>query len=541
MNKKIQKKLSKYSSVTGAFVLVASSANAAVIYTDVNPDVTVIGSGTYNLDLNNDLTADFSIEVSSSSFGSTSRIRNLYAGRIGYSGNNAVARNASYYGALLNTNVSVNASLAWAPYRQTLARSYFRSSSYSGSMYTYSSMNGPWLNATDKFIGLRFEIAGQTHYGWARLDTRLDSTGGEFTIKDYAYESFSGVGILTGDTGGPPADSTTALTLADNSDNYNSSDFLLGFTKAANEAEVSEYRVVLVPTADVPGFTLNDAIGAPTSGYYSITPNGTNFSDTLRNGLTDYNGVPIVLDSNYQAFIVSVPAAGFGYNISAPSNPTALSSPPPTEVATNLIINDIADNKDGSDLQLMFDKAQDESTVSEYRVIIVPKTSLSSMDLNAANSTPEAFLTKISPTGSNITEVFNASTLDFLGASIVENKAYHAFVLSVGTNLVAGNALSAMSNELTLETVVTPPPSSIADEYKSQITLFNSGNNLTINNNSDINTLTIKIYSSDGKLLVDKWISNKENTILVPNYKGIAIVNLWKDDKFLFSEKSYIH
>jgi hypothetical protein len=42
--------------------LAFAHSNAQIVYTDVNPDTTIDGS--YNLDLNNDGTADFILQVS---------------------------------------------------------------------------------------------------------------------------------------------------------------------------------------------------------------------------------------------------------------------------------------------------------------------------------------------------------------------------------------------------------------------------------------------------------------------------------------------
>ena len=44
-----------------------------------------------------------------------------------------------------------------------------------------------WCGVTDKFLGLRFDISGITHYGWARLDVPLNASG--WVIKDYAYNA----------------------------------------------------------------------------------------------------------------------------------------------------------------------------------------------------------------------------------------------------------------------------------------------------------------------------------------------------------------
>ena len=65
------------------------------------------------------------------------------------------------------------------------------------------SFTGSWLDGASvdslKFLGLRFESAGSTYYGWARLS--IPSNGTSFTLKDYAYNSVPGEGILAGDMG----------------------------------------------------------------------------------------------------------------------------------------------------------------------------------------------------------------------------------------------------------------------------------------------------------------------------------------------------
>ena len=55
---------------------------------------------------------------------------------------------------------------------------------------------GPWQQLTDSYLGLRFQIGSQQHYGWARLD--VDIVFPYFTIKDYAYEATPNTSILAG-------------------------------------------------------------------------------------------------------------------------------------------------------------------------------------------------------------------------------------------------------------------------------------------------------------------------------------------------------
>ena len=71
-----------------------------------------------------------------------------------------------------------------------------------------SVFSGPWANSGKgvkrRYLGVRFKISGQTHYGWARLNVR-------FTIEHevpigrltgYAYETIPNKPIITGKTKG---------------------------------------------------------------------------------------------------------------------------------------------------------------------------------------------------------------------------------------------------------------------------------------------------------------------------------------------------
>ena len=344
---------------------------------------------------------------------------------------------------------------------------------------------------------------------------------------------------LAGDVGGPSVDSTFGLTLADNADNYNSSDFAMTFTAALDESNITEYRIVLVRNIDLPTFSLSNALGAPTSGYQSVTPSGANFSANLDPTLEDFKGNPIMLDSNYTAFVVSVPASGFGFNMSLGSNATFISSPPLTQPAQNVVISDIADNGDGSDMQVVFDKAQDETTLSEYKIIIVPKTAVSSFSLANADATPDIWRTTVAPTGSNITEILTTTTKDFQGNDIVENNPYHAFVLSIANNTINANILSDSSNELTLATVVNPPDG-IEQLNASDINIYKGDKGIVIKNSSVIDNLKANLYSIDGRLLTSKLMSNQETVISIDNYQGVVIVELTADHEYLYSEKVLI-
>jgi hypothetical protein len=63
-----------------------------------------------------------------------------------------------------------------------------------GSVSGYS---GYWHDAPNRFLGVKFQIKGQTHYGWIRLNF---SFGGTMQINGWAYETVANKKITAGQT-----------------------------------------------------------------------------------------------------------------------------------------------------------------------------------------------------------------------------------------------------------------------------------------------------------------------------------------------------
>ncbi len=62
---------------------------------------------------------------------------------------------------------------------------------------------GSWFNVTNRYLGLKFIIGGQIHYGWARLSVRESVCSISAVLTGYAYETVAGMSIVTGKTSGP--------------------------------------------------------------------------------------------------------------------------------------------------------------------------------------------------------------------------------------------------------------------------------------------------------------------------------------------------
>jgi len=63
---------------------------------------------------------------------------------------------------------------------------------------------GPWKNAHKRYLGLKFDIKGKTHFGWARLNVSCVYLKAiNATLTGYAYETIPNRPIATGRTDGP--------------------------------------------------------------------------------------------------------------------------------------------------------------------------------------------------------------------------------------------------------------------------------------------------------------------------------------------------
>ena len=61
-------------------------------------------------------------------------------------------------------------------------------------------LGGKWVDKTGYYLGLRFQINGETHYGWARMNVQVNTT--KLTVSSritgYAYETTPNKPIAAG-------------------------------------------------------------------------------------------------------------------------------------------------------------------------------------------------------------------------------------------------------------------------------------------------------------------------------------------------------
>jgi len=65
---------------------------------------------------------------------------------------------------------------------------------------------GPWVNEgkgiKNRYLGVKFQIQGRFHFGWARITVTTTSNSFTATLTGYAYETIPGKGIIAGKTKG---------------------------------------------------------------------------------------------------------------------------------------------------------------------------------------------------------------------------------------------------------------------------------------------------------------------------------------------------
>ncbi len=79
-------------------------------------------------------------------------------------------------------------------------------SGWGGLLYGYWENDGEYGNWTgvqdDKYLGIKFQLGSYYHYAWIYLSTTIyDTDDMEFTIQSFAYNSVAEEGITAGDTG----------------------------------------------------------------------------------------------------------------------------------------------------------------------------------------------------------------------------------------------------------------------------------------------------------------------------------------------------
>src|ERR1700736_2033887 len=149
-----------------AFVSIIVPASASINYTPVNR--VIPNNGAYGIDFNHDGIKDFWIGSFFGPFFCGLR------GGVGGSANLSPVKSTSgvilkgVFAAALPAGISVGSAQTFAK-RQTQLM-FFNTCGGGQSA-------GNWLNVSNHYLGLEFQVAGQTHYGWAELSVNGSRRG----------------------------------------------------------------------------------------------------------------------------------------------------------------------------------------------------------------------------------------------------------------------------------------------------------------------------------------------------------------------------
>jgi hypothetical protein len=219
LSESLHQQLNMYAIAAGAagvgVLALALPAEARIVYTAAHRDLPL--NKTFYLDLDHNGTNDFKFLLHS--FASTQEP--IWSNSLKVEGSrpgNEVwsfvsSRFRSACAAALSKGTRVGPK---RPFGQGYRVMFFDGSSFTG----YASAC-PWRGvSTEAYLGFRFSIKGQVHFGWARFGNIHYTVGHpSATLTGYAYETIANKPIITGKTKGPDEDNgikpanATALTV----------------------------------------------------------------------------------------------------------------------------------------------------------------------------------------------------------------------------------------------------------------------------------------------------------------------------------------
>jgi hypothetical protein len=206
LSKEVSRRLSFYGLAAGtagvSLLALAQPARAEVVFTPA--DITLI-SGNLFIDLNADGFNDFDLADQWFRF-PHSKFPLLGKRKLAVGGAITASVIPSHNGAAaLDSGAAIGPDQSFQNVNQHKLTMAAVKSVYHGSTGTccfYAS--GNWKSTTDKFLGLKFQIMGETHYGWARVSVKdpVGFNGVTAKLTGYAYETNPDTKNIAGDTGG---------------------------------------------------------------------------------------------------------------------------------------------------------------------------------------------------------------------------------------------------------------------------------------------------------------------------------------------------
>lgn len=192
---RLDKQLKAYALAAGAasvsLLAATPPADAQIVYTPAHIVVPVNGS--VLLDLNHDGLADFRL---------INRLTKYFS-----SFAMSVTAVQGHNGVMGYVADTVGIASRLMPLQSIGSRGLFGKMGLMGKGYSFFSTRflGPWTSRGKGFLGLKFEINGHIHYGWASIEYNSAGRVYQETVTGYAYNTEPGVGLLAGQRHGAKA------------------------------------------------------------------------------------------------------------------------------------------------------------------------------------------------------------------------------------------------------------------------------------------------------------------------------------------------
>ncbi|TVX88415.1 copper amine oxidase N-terminal domain-containing protein [Paenibacillus agilis] len=228
------------------------------------------------------------------------------------------------------------------------------------------------------------------------------------------------------------------------------SDITVHFDKSSTEANVKNYRILVVKDGNSSSFNESRAKSASYGNYTEVNTHGINQSVNLPASLRDVDGDAIRSGQSYKVYVLTQglnQKSGLSYassTVKIPESATGIT-------VTNVKATDVSDYGDGRDLSVSFSRPYNDDLVSNYRVMVVKTKDAHRFDLNAANAVPSQHYSTVYKNGSTLTEKLNSTAKDTAGDYIRNGESYTVFVLSVSNNSYASPNKLSTGSVVTLE------------------------------------------------------------------------------------------
>ncbi|MBK9457462.1 MAG: T9SS type A sorting domain-containing protein [Bacteroidetes bacterium] len=190
----LSNKLKAYSTMAMALTAGQAGLNAGVVYTDID-DVNIGVGDFFDIDINGDGILDFHFEANAIANGSaTWSFGSVFGNATSVSVGNPDNQLLGYVGYYYNYASALNYMDSIGPAGPWLSNPSYGNSAVLASNFYDVATYGAFPGAGAKFLGYKFTIDGNIHFGWMRIIAEIEPL--TITITEYAYDDMPRTPIL---------------------------------------------------------------------------------------------------------------------------------------------------------------------------------------------------------------------------------------------------------------------------------------------------------------------------------------------------------